>query len=171
MTCANKYPKSLIVGVIFTAVALLGMAVWYFKYSKQIEIQRTFAIIKPDAVAAGNSGKIIDKIEQGGFKIVAMKKIQLAKEKAEEFYAVHKGKSFFDELVTFMTSGPVVVMILEKENAIQAWRDLMGSTDPEKAVEGTLRKLFGTNVGQNAVHGSDAPETAKNEIKLFFPEI
>ena len=171
MTCANKYPNSLILGVIFTAIALFGLAVWYFKYSKQNEIQRTFAIIKPDAVAAGNSGKIIDKIEQSEFKIIAMKKIQMTKEKAEEFYAVHKGKPFFAELVTFMTSGPVVVMVLEKENAIQAWRDLMGSTNPETATEGTLRKPFGTNIGQNAVHGSDAPETAKNEIKLFFPEI
>lgn len=171
MTCANKFPNALIMGGIFTVIALFGMAFWYFKFANKKEIQRTFAIIKPDAVAAGNSGKIIDKIEQAGFKITAMKKIELNKEKAEEFYAIHKGKPFFDELVTFMTSGPIVALVIEKENAIQDWRKLMGSTDPEKAEPETLRKLFGANVTKNALHGSDAPETAKNEIKFFFPEI
>jgi nucleoside-diphosphate kinase len=134
-------------------------------------IEKTFAIIKPDAVKAGNSGKIIARIEQEGFNILGMKKINVSKAQAAEFYAVHKEKPFFLELVEFMTSGPVVVMALEKENAIKAWRDLMGATNPEKAAPNTLRKLYGTNVGSNATHGSDAPETAKIELALFFPEL
>jgi nucleoside-diphosphate kinase len=171
MTCANTYSKSLIIGGILAIIALLGFSFWFFKYSTYTGVERTFAIIKPDAVAAGNSGKIIDRIEQDGFKVISMKKIQLTKDQAEEFYAVHKEKPFFEELVNYMISGPIVVMILEKENAVHAWRDLMGNTNPEKAAEGTLRKLFGTDIGHNAVHGSDAPETAKTEIQLFFPEI
>jgi nucleoside-diphosphate kinase len=167
MTCANKFPKALIMGGIFTVIALLGITFWYFKFASKNEIQHTLAIIKPDAVAAGNSGKIIDKIEQGGFKIIAMKKTELTKEKAEEFYAIHKGKPFFDELVSFMISGPIVTLVLEKENAIQEWRKLMGKAE----IEGTLRNLFGTSVTKNAVHGSDAPEAAKTEIKLLFPEL
>lgn len=134
-------------------------------------IEKTFAIIKPDAVKAGNAGKIIARIEQEGFNILGMKKIHVNKAQAAEFYAVHNTKPFFLELVEFMTSGPVVVMALEKENAIKAWRDLMGATNPEKAEPNTLRKLYGTNVGSNATHGSDAPETAKIELALFFPEL
>lgn len=134
-------------------------------------MERTFAIIKPDAVKALSSGKIIDRIEQEGFNIVGMKKIQMTKTLAGEFYAVHKGRSFYDELVEFMISGPVVMMVLEKENAIQAWRDLMGTTDPAQSGPGTLRKLFGTSRGCNATHGSDAPETAMQEIALMFPEL
>lgn len=134
-------------------------------------MERTLAIIKPDAVRAKNAGKIIDRIEAEGFVIVGMKKINLSTTQAEEFYAVHKGKPFYAELVEFMTSGPVVVMALEKSNAIQAWRDLMGSTDPVKAAPNTLRKLYGTNVGVNATHGSDAVQTAAVEIKFFFPEL
>ena len=133
-------------------------------------MEKTFAIIKPDAVKAKNAGKIVDRIEQEGFNILGMKKIQMTKALAEEFYAVHKERPFFGELVNFMTSGPVVVMALEKDNAIQAWRDLMGTTDPAQAAPNTLRILFGTSKGCNATHGSDAPETAKQEIKLFFPE-
>ena len=132
-----------------------------------LKFRHTLAIIKPDAVTAGNSGKIIDKIEQSGFKIIAMKKTELTKEKAEEFYAIHKGKPFFDELISFMISGPIVVLVLEKENAIEEWRKLMGKAE----IEGTLRNLFGTSVTKNAVHGSDSPETAKTEIKQFFPEL
>lgn len=134
-------------------------------------MNRTFAIIKPDAVRAKNAGKIIDRIEKEGFDIVAMKKIKMSRNVAELFYAVHKGKSFFEELVGLMTSGLCIVMVLEKDNAIQAWRDLMGATNPEKAAEETLRKLYGTNVGSNATHGSDAPETATTEIAIFFPEL
>lgn len=134
-------------------------------------MEKTFAIIKPDAVKAKYAGKIIDRIEHEGFNILGMKKIQMTKSLAEEFYAVHNARPFFGELVTFMTSGPVIVMALQKENAIQAWRDLMGTTDPAQAAPNTLRKLFGASKGCNATHGSDATETAKQEIKLFFPEI
>ncbi len=134
-------------------------------------MERTFAIIKPDAVKAKYTGKIIDRIEQEGFNIVGMKKLHLTKEQAEAFYAVHKERPFYGELTTFMCSGPVVVMCLEKDNAIKAWRELMGSTDPEQAAPNTLRKLYAKNKGENAVHGSDAPETAKEEIKFFFPEL
>lgn len=128
----------------------------------------TFAMIKPDAVRAKNSGKIIELIEQNGFDILRMQKGQLTKEMAEEFYNVHKSRPFFGELVEFVTSGPVIVMALEKENAVKDWRDLMGSTDPLQAAPGTMRKLFGTNIGSNAVHGSDANETAMVELGLFF---
>lgn len=131
----------------------------------------TFAIIKPDAVAAHNSGKIIDRIEKEGFKILGMKKCKLNRAQAEIFYEVHKSRPFFGELVDFMVSGPVVVMTLQKENAIAAWRDLMGSTNPASANEGTLRKEFGANIGNNAVHGSDSKDNARREIALFFPEL
>jgi nucleoside-diphosphate kinase len=134
-------------------------------------MQKTFAMIKPDAVAAKNSGKIIDMIEKNGFTILGMEKKQLSKDKAAEFYAVHKERPFFGELVEFVTSGPVIVLALEKENGIAAWRDLMGATDPLKANEGTIRKIFGKNIGNNATHGSDAPETAQVELGLFFPHL
>ena len=131
-------------------------------------VQKTFGIIKPDAVAAGNKGEIIAMIEKDGFKIVAMKLMQLTRGQAEGFYYVHKARPFFGELVDFMTEGPIVAMILEKENAIKAWRDLMGSTNPAEAPEGTIRKRFGANIGRNAVHGSDAEETAAFETGYFF---
>jgi len=134
-------------------------------------MSKTFAIIKPDAVAAGNSGKIIAAIEENGFRIAAMKKIHLTRPQAEGFYAVHKERPFFGELVEFMTEGPVVCMILEKENAIPAWRDLMGATNPAEAAEGTLRKQFGTDIGRNATHGSDAEETAAYETAYFFSNL
>jgi len=134
-------------------------------------MERTLAIIKPDAVSANNSGKIIDMIEQNGFNIIRMEKMQMDNAKAEGFYAVHKEKPFFGELIEFITSGPVVVMVLEKDNAIQAWRDLIGSTDSRKAAEGTIRNLFGTDHAINAVHGSDAPETAQFESTYFFPNL
>lgn len=134
-------------------------------------MERTFAMIKPDAVAAKNSGKIIDMIEAQGFTIVGMKKTTLDKKKAEEFYAVHKERPFFGELVSFVSSGPVILLALEKDNAVKAWRDLMGATDSRKADKGTIRNLFGTDIGKNATHGSDAPETAKVELALFFPEL
>lgn len=134
-------------------------------------IERTFAMIKPDAVSAKNSGKIIDMIEKNGFTILALRKAHLDTKKAEEFYAVHKERPFFGELVSFVTSGPVILMALERDNAVKAWRDLMGATDPLKAEEGTIRKLFGTNIGINAAHGSDSPENGKIELQLFFPEL
>lgn len=136
-----------------------------------IMMQRTFAMIKPDAVSAKNTGKIIDMIEKNGFTILGMEKTQLSKEKAAEFYAVHKERPFFGELVEFVTSGPVILLALEKENGVLAWRDLMGATDPLKANEGTIRKIFGKNIGNNATHGSDAPETAQVELALFFPKL
>lgn len=134
-------------------------------------LEKTFAMIKPDAVKAKSSGAIIELIERNGFTILGMEKTALSKEKAQIFYAVHKERPFFGELVDFVSSGPVIIMALERENAIQAWRDLMGATDPNKAQIGTLRKMFGTNVGSNATHGSDAPETAQQELSLFFPYI
>jgi len=131
-------------------------------------MERTFAIIKPDAVAAGNAGKIISMIEAAGFNILALRKQHLTRAEAEGFYVVHKGKGFFEELVAFMTEAPVILMALERENAIATWRDVMGATNPEKAEPGTVRKLYGTNIGRNASHGSDAPETAAFELSWFF---
>ena len=130
--------------------------------------QRTFGIIKPDAVANGKAGAILAAIEENGFKIVGLRKTRLSQQQAEAFYAVHKERPFYAGLVKFMTEGPVVVMALEKENAILAWRELMGATNPEKTAEGTLRKRFAENIERNAVHGSDAPETAAQEIPFFF---
>lgn len=131
-------------------------------------MERTFAIIKPDAVAAGKSGEIIAAIEANGFNIVAMKKMHLTPKQAGGFYYVHKERPFFGELVDFMCEGPIVAMILEKDGAIKAWRDLMGSTNPADAAEGTMRKQFGTDIGRNATHGSDAEETAAFETRYFF---
>ncbi|BAI79601.1 nucleoside-diphosphate kinase [Deferribacter desulfuricans SSM1] len=134
-------------------------------------LERTLAIIKPDAVKMGVSGKIIQRIEDEGFKIVGMKKIWMTKDVAKGFYYVHKEKPFYEALTDFMSSGPSIVMVLEKENAIKDWRKLMGATNPADAEEGTLRKEFGKNIDNNAVHGSDAPETAAFEISYFFSQI
>jgi len=153
------------------AVIAVGGVIYKYAFNQRDTMERTFAMIKPDAVAAGHTGAIIQLIEENGFKIFCMSKAELPKETVEQFYAVHKERPFFGELVTFITSGPVVLLALEKEGAIKAWRDLMGSTNPEEAAEGTLRKLFGTNKGKNATHGSDAPETAAFELGLFFPEL
>jgi nucleoside-diphosphate kinase len=131
----------------------------------------TFAMIKPDAVAAKNSGKIIDMIEHNGFEIIRLQKVIIAKDLAEEFYGVHKERPFFGELVEFVTSAPVIIMALYKEDAINAWRELIGATDPSKAAEGTMRQKFGTNIGNNAVHGSDSSATALTELELFFPDL
>jgi nucleoside-diphosphate kinase len=130
--------------------------------------QRTLAIIKPDAVAGGVAGQIIAKIEQGGFTILAAKMIRMSFDDAAGFYAVHRQRPFFKSLCTFMTQGPCIPMVLEGENAIQRWRDLMGATDPAKAAAGTIRKDFASSIESNAVHGSDAPETATIEISYFF---
>ncbi|MFC1830766.1 nucleoside-diphosphate kinase [Thermodesulfobacteriota bacterium] len=131
-------------------------------------MEKTFAIIKPDAFAAGNAGKILARIYEEGFKVIGLKKLYLSKKEAEGFYYVHRERPFFAELTEFMSSGPCIVMVLETEGAIKKWRDLMGATDPAEAAEGTLRKEFGTFVGENATHGSDAPETATFEISYFF---
>ncbi|MGA1847575.1 nucleoside-diphosphate kinase [Deferribacter abyssi] len=134
-------------------------------------IERTLAIIKPDAVKMGVSGKIIQRIEDEGFNIIGMKKIWMSKDVAKGFYYVHKEKPFFEALTDFMSSGPAIVMVLEKENAIKDWRKLMGATNPADAEDGTLRKEFGKNIDNNAVHGSDAPETAAFEIGYFFSQV
>ena len=132
-------------------------------------MERTFAIVKPDAVRRGLTGDILKRIESSELKIVALRKIQLSRADAERFYDVHKSKSFFKGLCDYMTSGPVVVAVLQGEGAITKWRQLMGATDPKKADPGTIRKDFGLDVEQNSTHGSDAPETAAQEISFFFP--
>ncbi len=134
-------------------------------------VEKTLAIIKPDAVAQKQTGKIIDMIEQKGFEIVRMHKMKLSKEDAKTFYAVHRERPFFGELTEFIVSGPIVILVLKKENAIKDWRTLMGATNPADAKSGTIRKLFGTSISLNVVHGSDAPETAQQELGLFFPDL
>ena len=130
--------------------------------------ERTLAIIKPDAVAKGHIGDILKRIEQEGFRIRALKLAHLTQSQAEGFYAVHRGKPFFAGLTAFMSSGPCVLIILEGENAIRHWREVMGATDPAQAVDGTLRKRYGASIDHNATHGSDAPETAAFETSYFF---
>ena len=131
-------------------------------------VQRTFSILKPDATKRNLTGAVNAVIEKAGLRIVAQKRIQMTKAQAETFYAVHSARPFFGELVEFMTSGPVVVQVLEGEDAIAKYRDVMGATNPANAAEGTIRKLYAVSVGENSVHGSDAPETAREEIKFFF---
>lgn len=131
-------------------------------------MERTFAIIKPDAFAAGNAGKILARIYAEGFTVVGLKKLYLSKIEAQGFYEVHKAKPFFDELTDFMCSGPCITLVLEAEGAIQKWRALMGATNPAEAAEGTLRKEFGSLLGENATHGSDGVDTAAIEINYFF---
>ncbi len=131
-------------------------------------VERTFAIIKPDAVEKKFAGQILSRIEESGLEIVAMKKMHLSEQGAQGFYAVHKERPFFGELVSFMTSGPVVALVLEGEGAIKQWRDLMGPTNSDEAPKGTMRGDFGSGIEQNATHGSDAPETARLEISYFF---
>jgi nucleoside-diphosphate kinase len=131
-------------------------------------LQRTFSIIKPDATARNLTGAVNQVIEAAGLRIVAQKRIHMTRQQAETFYAVHKERPFFGELVDFMISAPVVVQVLEGENAIAKYREVMGATNPANAAEGTIRKLFAKSVGENSVHGSDAPETAAIEIAQFF---
>ena len=133
-------------------------------------IEQTFSIIKPDAVAKNVIGEIVSRFEKNGLRIVASKMLHLSKEQAEGFYAVHRERPFYNDLVSFMMSGPVVVQVLEGENAISKNRELMGATNPAEAAPGTIRADFATTVDENAVHGSDAPETAAEEIKFFFGE-
>ena len=132
-------------------------------------VERTLSIIKPDAVEKNCVGGIVKMIEEAGLKVRAMKMAHLSQQQAEGFYAVHKERPFFGELVQFMTRSPVVIMCLEGDNAIARYRDVMGATDPKKAADNTIRKLFGSNIGENACHGSDAKETAAFEIGYFFP--
>ncbi len=131
-------------------------------------MERTFAIIKPDAVAAGQTGDILALVQKAGFRIAGMKMKRLSQLEAEGFYGVHRERPFFGSLVKFMTEGPVVVLVLESTDAIKKWRDTMGATNPGNAAEGTIRKKFATSIERNCVHGSDAPETAAVEIPFFF---
>lgn len=131
-------------------------------------MSRTLAIIKPDAVAAGNAGKIIAHLEGAGFRIVAMKMVHLSREQAGEFYAVHRERPFYGELVEFMTSGPAIPLALEADDAVTKYRETIGATDPAEAADGTIRKLYAESKGRNAVHGSDSDENAATEIRFFF---
>ena len=131
---------------------------------------RTFTMLKPDSVEKGNIGVILDKINASGFRIVAMKLTHMTKSNAEKFYAIHKERPFFTDLVTYMTRGPIVAAILEKENAVLANRELMGATNPTEAEEGTIRKKYGISIDKNSVHGSDSVENAKIEINFFFKD-
>jgi nucleoside-diphosphate kinase len=133
-------------------------------------VERTLSIVKPDAVAKNVIGEIYSRFEKAGLKVIAAKMAHLSRSDAEGFYAVHKGRPFFNDLVSFMISGPVMIQVLEGESAIQKNRDLMGATDPKKADKGTIRADFAQSIDANAVHGSDAPETAKVEIAYFFPQ-
>jgi nucleoside-diphosphate kinase len=130
--------------------------------------EQTLTIIKPDAVSRGLVGKILARIEEQGFRVRALKLVHLTKQAAEEFYKVHAARPFYESLTTYMSSGPVVPMLLERDNAIQNLRDLMGATDPQQAASGTIRRDYGENIERNAIHGSDAPETAAVEIAFFF---
>jgi nucleoside-diphosphate kinase len=136
----------------------------------QMAIERTFSILKPDATERNLTGAINAIIEKAGLRIVAQKRVRISRQQAERFYAVHRERPFFRELVDFMISGPVVVQVLEGENAIAKYREVMGATDPAKAVAGTIRKTHAKSIGENSVHGSDAPETAAKEIAQFFSE-
>ncbi len=146
----------------------LDLGRWTLDLGRFMAIERTLTIIKPDAVAGKLMGKILDRLERENFRIAAAKLLHLSQRQAEGFYAVHRERPFFGSLTKYMTEGPVLVMVLEAENAIQRLRGVMGATDPAKAAEGTLRKQYGTSIERNVVHGSDAPETARFEICYFF---
>ena len=133
-----------------------------------MSVERTFGMIKPDAIAKGHAGAILSLVEEKGFRIVAMKTKRISKQEAEAFYAVHKERPFFGGLVSFMTEGPALLMVLEGDNAIAKWRELMGTTNPANAAEGTIRKRYAETIERNSVHGSDAVETAQQEIPFFF---
>jgi len=130
----------------------------------------TLAMIKPDAVSAGKAGRILAHIEDAGYRIRAVRMVKLVEPEAEAFYAIHRGRPFYPELVSFMSSGPTVVMVLERDNAVAGWRETIGATDPAEAAPGTIRRLFAESKGRNAVHGSDSDENALREIAFFFPE-
>ncbi len=133
-----------------------------------MSVERTFSIIKPDAVAAGQAGQILGMIEEAGFRILALRMTRLTEKQAQGFYAVHRERPFFPGLVKFMTEGPIIVMALEREDAIRKLRDVMGATNPANAAEGTVRKKFAANIERNCIHGSDAPQTAETELRFFF---
>lgn len=133
--------------------------------------ERTLAIIKPTAVAEGHTDAIIQRIKDEGFSIVARTKKTMSQHEAEKLYAIHKSKSFFEEFIDYITSEPVVLLVLERENAVEEWRNVMGATNPDQAAPGTLRKLYGISIGENAVHGSDSVLNAENEIKIFFQDV
>ena len=133
-----------------------------------MSLERTYAMIKPDAVAAGQTGQILALIEKHGFRIVAMRKLQMTQAQAQAFYGVHKERPFFKSLVAFMTEGPFVALVLERKDAVAMWRELMGATNPANAAEGTVRKMFAASIERNCAHGSDAPETAAVEVGFFF---
>jgi nucleoside-diphosphate kinase len=135
------------------------------------ELQRTFSIIKPDAVASGKAGKILSLLADNGFRIVALRMTRLSQSQAEGFYAVHRERPFYGSLVKFMTEGPVILMALERVDAVKKLREVMGATNPANAAEGTVRKLYAESIERNAIHGSDAPETAGEELKFFFTTI
>ncbi len=164
--------------IITITLVIAGIAVIFYvgyslifkHYRRSNTIERTLAIIKPEAVQAHQTGPIIDRIEQMGFTIIDFRKVHLGKEEAAKFYHEHKNKSFFGDMTQYISSGPIVVMILEKLNAIGDWRDLMGATNPAKAKDGTIRKQFGTNIEKNAVHGSDSQAAAQQEIAFFFAD-
>ncbi len=132
-------------------------------------VERTLCIIKPDAVEKRTTGAILQRIEESGFRVVALRMTTLTRREAEGFYEVHRQRAFFGELVQFMTRSPAVLAVIERDGGVSAWRDLMGATDPAKAASNTIRKLFGSNVGENATHGSDSLDNAKREIAYFFP--
>jgi nucleoside-diphosphate kinase len=134
-------------------------------------MEKTFSIIKPDAVASGKAGKILALLEENGFRIVALRMVKLSRPQAEGFYAVHKERPFYGSLVKFMTEGPVIVMALERADAVKKLREVMGATNPANAAEGTVRKLYAESIERNAIHGSDAPETALQELQYFFNSI
>jgi len=134
-------------------------------------MEKTFSIIKPDAVASGKAGKILSLLEENGFRIVALRMLKLSQGQAEGFYAVHKERPFYSGLVKFMTEGPVIVMALEREDAVKKLREVMGATNPANAADGTVRKLFAESIERNAIHGSDAPETAAAELGFFFTSV
>ncbi len=133
-------------------------------------MERTLAIVKPDAVCAGNTGRILAYLESEGFRILGLRRLRLSRPQAEAFYAVHQARPFYASLVAFMTEGPVVAIALERENAVSRLREVMGATDVAKAADGTIRKLFGTSMERNAIHGSDSPENASRELAFFFSE-
>ncbi|MGE5236933.1 MAG: nucleoside-diphosphate kinase [Acidobacteriota bacterium] len=133
--------------------------------------QQTFTILKPDTIARRNAGAIIARLEQEGFEILGARRLRLTREQAEAFYAVHRERPFYASLVEFMTSGPVWVMAMERDNAVEHLRKVMGATDSQKAEKGTIRAQFGTNIERNAIHGSDSPENARTEVAFFFPAV
>ena len=133
-----------------------------------MSVERTFSMVKPDAVAAGQAGEILAIIQKAGFKVLALRMTRMNEAQARGFYAVHRERPFFEGLVKFMTEGPIILMALEREDAIGKLREVMGATNPEKAAEGTIRKRFAANIERNCIHGSDAPETAETELRFFF---